>query len=361
MRFASFVLGLVALLGACDGGDPRMAPLDPSPGGGSPSADPCEAVGVNSATGQRFEVNGSCLPGDVMVLYRCDPAAIPVLRISSTDGPAEFLGGPFAVPVTTLPAHVRFAGTSGAIEVLVADPLPTSPSPTQEPSISSSPTQLPSPSAEGQPSVDPEPLVYVREAGRTERWLRIEGRRALHDPPVVWIVGDSILDGGREEVETALADWDLTLDAEVGRSSSSGIPIAEAAVEADADAVVIELGTNDASAAVFRSHLVETLDVVAGVPLVIWQTARGPEEDLSIAQVNAAIREVVPNYPNVAIADWAAFVPDEAVQTDGIHPDEGSQHLEAELLEPLLSGWRSALGRRDGATRCGRAVLREIA
>jgi hypothetical protein len=172
------------------------------------------------------------------------------------------------------------------------------------------------------------------------------------------MIGDSILDGGRDDVETALADWSLTLDAEVGRSSSSAVTLAQAALEAGAAAVVIELGTNDASAAVFRAHLVETLDILQGVPLVIWQTARGPVEDVSIPAVNAAIREVAATHPNVSIADWAAFVPDEAVQTDGIHPDEGFQQLESELLEPMISGWREAL-ERDGATSCGRAVLRE--
>jgi hypothetical protein len=286
-----------------------------------------------------------------MVLYRCSPTAVPVLRISSVNGPALFLGGPFAVPVSTLPAQVRFTGHArGGPEVLIADPVPPSPSP----SVSASP------SAEGSSVAvpEPEPLVFVREGGVTERWLRLEGRRALHDPPILWIIGDSIMDGGRGDVEAALADWTLTIDAEVGRSSSSGVELARAAFAQDSDAVVVELGTNDASAAVFRDHLVETLDILRGVPIVIWQTARGPEEDLSIPEVNTVIRDVVPSYPNVAIADWAAFVPDEAVQTDGIHPDEGFQQLEAELLAPLLTDWRDALS-REGATSCGRAVLRE--
>lgn len=353
MRIAPLVLGSVLLVGACDGIRPQAPTQDPSviePGSGSEA---CAAFEDNGARAQRFEVDGACVPGDVLVLYRCAPTAVPVLRISSVKGPALYLGGPFAVPVSSLPPQVRFAGAAGGTEVLIADPLPV---PTPTPAGSSSIAA--SPSVEGLPIVEPERLVYVREEGRAERWLRLEGRRALHDPPIVWIIGDSIMDGGREEVEAALTDWNLTLDAQVGRSSSSGLELAQAAVEQDADVVVIELGTNDTSSAVFRAHLVETLDAVAGVPLVIWQTARGPADDLSIPEVNAAIREVAPTYPNVAIADWTAFVPDEAVQTDGIHPDEGFQDLEAELLVPFLSGWRDALDRR-GATTCGRDIVRE--
>jgi GDSL-like Lipase/Acylhydrolase family len=176
--------------------------------------------------------------------------------------------------------------------------------------------------------------------------------------PVAWAIGDSIMDGGREVVEERLAGWDLTLDAEVGRSSSSAPDIARAAVDGGADVVVVELGTNDSDAPTFREHLGETLEILAGVPFVVWQTARGPVEETTIPVVNAAIREVAATYPNVSIADWEAFVPEEAVQTDGIHPDEEFLHLEADLLVPLLRQWRAAL-MRDGATSCGGRVVRE--
>jgi hypothetical protein len=346
---ARLTLGLAILLGACDGSRPQAPPLDRPTRVPGPSDGACSQIDVDGATALRFEVHGSCLSGGAMVLYRCSPTAVPILRISSVRGPALFLGGPFAVRVTTLPAQVRFAGAAAGTEVLIADP----PTPRTSPSIS------PSPSIEGDVAPDPEPqrLVYVRQDGSTERWLRLQGRRTLNDPPVAWAIGDSILDGGRDLVEAGLADWSLTLDAEPGRSSSSAAVLAEAAVEHDADAVVIELGTNDSSGATFREHLIETLDVLEGVPLVIWQTARGPADDASISAVNAAIRELVPAYPNAAIADWEAFVPEEALQGDGIHPGEGSLHLEAELLVPMLSGWRDAVS-RDGATSCGRAVVR---
>ncbi len=103
---------------------------------------------------------------------------------------------------------------------------------------------------------------------------------------------------------------------------------------------------------------IETLNALASVPLVIWQTAKGPEDATGASrQVNATIREVVPTYPNVAIADWEAFAPEDAFQEDGIHPGEGFEQLESELLLPLLSSWRAATS-TEGATSCGREVVR---
>jgi hypothetical protein len=172
------------------------------------------------------------------------------------------------------------------------------------------------------------------------------------------MIGDSILDGGREVLESRLADWNLTLDAEVGRSSSSGVALAEEAAVQGADVVVVELGTNDSSASAFRGSLIDTLNTLAGVPLVIWQTAQGPEDATNIPAVDATIREIGPTYPNVAIADWETFVPPDALQEDGIHPAEGSEHLEADLLVPMLSVWRATLS-GDGAISCGRKIVRE--
>jgi hypothetical protein len=102
---------------------------------------------------------------------------------------------------------------------------------------------------------------------------------------------------------------------------------------------------------------VETLDLLRDVPLVLWQTARGPEELTIIGEVNEAIREVLPRYPNAAVVDWEAFVPVEQLMDDGIHPREGSEGLEAELITPILEAWRGAVS-GEGATSCGRRVVR---
>jgi hypothetical protein len=347
VRFLRLALVLGVLAAACDGSRAQAPPpLDPPPVESGQGGGACSQAEVDGVSVSRFESEGSCLPGDVMVLYRCAPSDAPVLRISSLTGPALFLGGAFAVPVDTLPASVRVAGESDDTDVLVADPPPPGSSPSED-----------SPAEDG-PEPRTEPLVYVRSGGVTERWLRLPGRRALNDPPSVWLIGDSILDGGRDAVEAGLADWSVTLDAVVGRPSSSGVALAADAAEQDADVVVMELGTNDPSVDEFRDNLVESLDALTTIPLVIWQTAKGTDELTIVPAVNEVIRRVVPTYPNAAIADWEAFVPEDALQVDGIHPDEGFEQLESELLLPLLAEWRAATS-GEGATSCGRKVVRE--
>jgi hypothetical protein len=343
----------ISVLVACQNRGPSQAPpLDPpvaEPGGSGGGA--CEEPDVGGASVVLFSSDGTCRAGDALVLYRCSPSAFPVLRSASRKGAVEFLGGPFAVRVERLPANVRFVGKGDGVDVLVADP--TAPTPASQ----SSPPPPDASTAGAGTGVVAQPLVYVRREGVTERWLRLPRRRALDDQPTAWLIGDSILDGGRKEVGAALADWDLTLDAEVGRPSSEGLALAETAVDGGADVVLVELGTNDSFPIEFRSDLIQILDSLREVPLVLWQTTRGPEDVPSIPAVNQAIREVTPTYPNVAIADWESFVPAEAVQVDGIHPDPGFESLESELLLPMLSGWRDAVS-GEGATSCGREVVR---
>jgi hypothetical protein len=345
-RLASLFLSCAVLAG-CDGTvAPQPPPLDPPPSLEPSSGEAgCEEPSIDAAV-VRFRHDGACLGGSTMVLYRCPGQRVPVLRVASKERSESFLGGPFAVPVTSLPANVRFVGSGEGAEVLVSDPSPGPPT-AESPSAS---VAVPTPSPL-------EPLVYVREDGRTERWLRLERSRRVADPPVAWLIGDSILDGGREEVAASLSDWALTIDAVVGRPSSQGVPLAAAAVEDGADVVLVELGTNDSAASEFRDHLVETLELLRDVPLVLWQTPRGPEERTTIQEVTEAIRQVVPDYPNAAVADWEAFVPAEELMDDGIHPLESSEDLESRLIAPMLEAWRGAVS-GEGATSCGRRVVR---
>ena len=279
VRLAPLALCLLLLPAACDGTRPAGPAARPAVGGVQPGRR--GLLGDRGGGSRRRAVRGETArvcAGDVMVLYRCSPTAVPVLRISSVAGPALFLGGPFAVPVSTLPAQVRFAGHArGGTEVLIADPIPPSPSPSS--SVSESPSAGRKCRRGAEP--EPEPLVYVREGGVTERWLRLEG-----SPRACKSLRSCGSSGTRSWTGVAMTSRRRSpigasrIDAEVGRSSSTGVALAQAAVEQDADAVVVELGTNDSSADAFRDTPRRDARHPESVPFVIWQTARGPEERL---------------------------------------------------------------------------------
>jgi len=76
------------------------------------------------------------------------------------------------------------------------------------------------------------------------------------------------------------------------------------------------------------------------MPLVLWQTVHSPQP--AAIDVNAAGRRLAARFPNVAIADWNAFVPPAAISSDGVHPLQGHEGLMAKLVAPLLSTWANA-------------------
>ena len=201
-------------LGACDGSRRRPRRSTRPRSTRAPAARPARPSRWTEPRSDGSRWTARACPSDVLVLYRCAPTAVPVLRISSVKGPAVFLGWSVRGPGEHAPGAgpLRRARGDGT-EVLIADPLPPStPTPVRRRPASREPV-----ARRAIPVVEPEPTrLRPRRRARTERWLRLEGRRALHDPPIVWVIGDSILDGGREEVEAALADWSLTLDAESG-------------------------------------------------------------------------------------------------------------------------------------------------
>lgn len=71
-----------------------------------------------------------------------------------------------------MPANVRFAGRGAGMEVLIADPVASSPDPS--PSLPAAPSVG---AGSGQ-VVRAEPLVYVRHEDVTERWLLLARPRA---------------------------------------------------------------------------------------------------------------------------------------------------------------------------------------
>ena len=73
---------------------------------------------------------------------------------------------------------------AAASDVLIADPPAASPSPSASVAAEPSATAPPTPSVVvREPMPRPEPLVYVRQGGVTERWLRMRGRMGVDRPP----------------------------------------------------------------------------------------------------------------------------------------------------------------------------------
>ena len=219
---------------------PTPAPFTPVPG---PDArdDPCVVARPSaSATVETIIADdGACVTPSTLVLYRCDPSQ-EVVAVADIGGVARrFLGGAYAVHVDALPADAHTVGVTGA----------------------------------GRISTTPgDRALYVESGGRIERWLALPNPGTVSSP-TAFMVGDSILDGGRDDVVAGLPEWDVTIDALIGRSSSGGITPAESLLQLP-NVVVVELGVNDVSVTSFAANAQRILAAVQGADLVVWVTAR---------------------------------------------------------------------------------------
>jgi hypothetical protein len=314
------------LLTACDhyavAGAPGQTPvLSPAPPSGQ-TLRPVACAGV--ATDEASAVvealrrsDGSCVPSSEAVVYRCDPAFDPVAELGTATGIRRFLGGAYAVSVDQLPFDAHEIGVAGIGRVYV------------------------------QP--DDARSLFVESGGGLQRWLRLPDAAGVAHPPSALLIGDSILDGAGDAITAALPDWNLTIDAEVGRASSSGVTIAESFLPPLPDVVVVELGVNDHDTAAFLGNAERIVSAVGGTNLLVWVTAHGPES--SVAGVNRAIVQAIGLDPTGAIADWDRKVPLDELSSDGVHLLSGDEGAFADFLAPVLRTWVDAVDGR-GPTGC---------
>jgi hypothetical protein len=266
--------------------------------------------------------DGSCVPVDVAVVYRCDPSLDPVAVLDLHGERNRFLGGTFAVAVPALPEGVRALGITalGRVFEIPGDPR----------------------------------WLFVESGGGFERWMALPPLGSVGDPPSVQLIGDSILDGADETLVERLPDWSLAIDAEVGRSTAGGTTVAESLAPIIADLVVIELGVNDFDEGASEGYADRILAASAVADGVLWVNAHGPDPETDA--VNAAIATAVGRAPSAAIADWDAGVPPDALSSDGVHLLDGAGTPFVEFLAPILESWHlTAMGR--GADRCGAQVV----
>jgi hypothetical protein len=315
----------VLLLTACDhyaaAGAPRQTPaLSPAPSGQALRPVACTGVAIDEASAVVESLrrsDGSCVPASEAVVYRCDPSLDPVAELGTATGIRRFLGGSYAVPVEQLPLDASEIGVTGVGRVYV------------------------------QP--DDARALFVESGGVLQRWLRLPDPAGLAHPPSALLIGDSILDGAADAVTAALPDWMLTVDAEVGRSSSGGVTVAESILPPLPDVVVVELGVNDHDPSVFLENAQRVVAATNGTNLLVWVTAHGPES--SVSEVNRAILQAVGPDPVGAVADWDRHVPLDELSSDGVHLLAGDEAAFGDFLAPVLRGWLDAVEGR-GATGC---------
>jgi hypothetical protein len=336
MRWAGIAVTSALLLAACDHyaaaevPEPRPLPsLTPGPGSSQISEPPtgpaCPNVTIPAPTAVvqtlRAE-DGSCVPPAEAVVYRCDPTYPPVATFEIGDKRVRrFLGGAYAVDVPTIP--------EGAVSMGVA--------------------------AEGRLWTIPgdDHLLFVEAAGTVQRWLELRGRNELPDLPSATVIGDSLMDGAAEALVARLPGWAVTIDAEVGRGSYGAASIAEALPEPHPDVLVVEIGVNDHDPVGFATNVDRVVAAADHPLLLVWLTAHGPASETD--DINRALRARIGPHPGSTIIDWDAIVPEDALNSDGVHLLPGQESLLAEPVATTLQTWREATA-GDGPTGCAGAV-----
>jgi hypothetical protein len=340
-KVPALVAALLTLV-ACDAYRPVTPPsLTPVPTQTQSAG--CWSGGVRDPSVSGFTAaDGSCVPATTLMAQQCGALGPVILEGDGTAQVQRFVGGMFAMAVTSVPLNARLVGKDTDMQVY---------------------------------SVPHQPQwLYVRIGDKTERWLLLPGKAvpAPGAPPVsfgpttvavpptptsspgpgsqpsVLIIGDSIASGAASYLQGYLPGWTSSVDAVVGRSSIVGVAIAAAAAASSPppDVVIVELGTNDGDPVAFRKNADAILTSLRNIPFVIWQTTHGPMS--RIPDINAQIRQAVLNYPNTSIADWDAFVPPADLISDGVHPLGQHEDDMARLLVPMLQNWVKLAG--SGAT-----------
>ncbi|MCB0961326.1 MAG: hypothetical protein KDB04_17600, partial [Acidimicrobiales bacterium] len=166
-------------------------------------------------------------------------------------------------------------------------------------------------------------------------------------PTRVLILGDSVMKGAVSAYPGALPGRDVTVSAEVNRSTGQGADEL-ARLGTDWDVVVILLGHNDGgSPGAFQPAARRILDQLRDVRLVSWLTIH--EVRPYYPGVNQYIASLRADYPNLVVGDWNAVAAANpgALAGDGLHLNgEGARLMAgvvADQVEAAEAGWAQAL------------------
>lgn len=158
----------------------------------------------------------------------------------------------------------------------------------------------------------------------------------------IYIIGDSLTDGMRNDLTTALGTkLAAPIEATVGISIQDSVP--KVNFPSDTDTVLVGLGTNNfsESATTFKNHVQSMIDKVRGIKpgiVIYWTNIYAPRSDIvaALPTINGVLSDIATQDVNFHVIDWQT----EAVNngytfgTDQLHPKEYSKRA-AFILKAL--------------------------
>jgi hypothetical protein len=155
----------------------------------------------------------------------------------------------------------------------------------------------------------------------------------------VFAIGDSVMLASAVQVAAALPG--ISIDAQVSRQVSAGLPIVQrlAAAGALRPVVVFALGTNGAFTAQQMRQLIRAVGPHRDLVLVNTYEARPWE-----AGVNRVIAAAARRYPNVVMANWFAAIEHRTrlLWPDEVHPQPSGARLYARMIAAAVRAARTA-------------------
>lgn len=152
----------------------------------------------------------------------------------------------------------------------------------------------------------------------------------------VLYIGDSLAVGTRSGLSRRLGGH-VDTDAEVGRTSSRAVDILKTKLSKAYKQVILDVGTNDATAKAFAHSLKRAYSIVGSDRSLVLSTVNGPHA----AQKNQVLRQFASQHSNVTISDWAGYVASHHLQlSQGIHGQYGQRA--AVLAAAARSGARTS-------------------
>jgi len=139
------------------------------------------------------------------------------------------------------------------------------------------------------------------------------------------VIGDSLMVGSKKTLATELATvgvTELRLDAQVARRIPSTVRAPYSGVKAlralrasgyQMDCYLVGLGTNDVGIALtatkYQTWIRELMTEIGDHP-VLWVNVARPKVKQSTDLFNQTLTDMVGEFPNLQVADWASIMPD---------------------------------------------------